>query len=246
MNQWDTLSEFFNVRVKNNKVQGGAMDNILIAWPPIIRCIKRQLVRRKRLEALDFGCGVGELCYKLLKMGFNTTGIDNSQKMVEKASSYLPKKIRLIKGTSDTLITKKKYDLITSIQTLQFIKNIRKTFSHFDKALKPNGLLIFAVFNQQFVKNCIKENVLLVDFDSNINPKEGYFCLGDKVRIPTYIRSAEEYKNMLKARGYRKILETYPPFTKKFLAKYPLKIPPNKIAPSKDPEYMILGFVKNK
>ncbi|MBN2015463.1 class I SAM-dependent methyltransferase [Candidatus Dojkabacteria bacterium] len=244
MNQWDILSEFFDVRVKGDKVQGGAMDNILIAWPPIIKCIREHFPKRKGLEALDFGCGVGEFCYKLSKMGFKVTGTDNSAKMIEKAGSYLPKEIMLIKGESDELLTRKKYDLITSIQTLQFIRNIRKTIAHLDKALKPNGLLIFAVFNPQFAINCIKENVLLVNFDSDTHPKEGFFCLGDKIRIPTFIRTASEYERMVTERGYKKVLETYPRFTKKFLKKYPLKVPPDKIAPSKDPEYMILGFVK--
>ena len=41
MNQWDTLCDFFDVRVKNGEIQGGAMDNILIAWPPIIKFINK-------------------------------------------------------------------------------------------------------------------------------------------------------------------------------------------------------------
>jgi len=244
MNQWDILSDFFDVRIKNGEIQGGAMDNILIAWPPIIKCIKKHYPDTKGLSALDFGCGVGEFCFKLHKLGFKVTGIDNSEKMIKKAKSYLPKDITLIHGKSDRIQTKEKYDLITSIQTLQFIEDIRKTISNFDKALKPKGLLIFAVFNPQFVLNCIKENVLLVDFDSETNPKKGFFCLGDKIRIPTYIRTASEYISMLKEKSFKKILETYPPFTKSFLKKYPLKVPPDKLAPSKDPEYMILGFVK--
>jgi len=134
--------------------------------------------------------------------------------------------------------------LITSIQRFQFVRNSRKTLSNLDKALKPNGLLIFAVFNQQFVKNCIRENVLLIDFDSDTKPKKGFFCLGDKIRIPTYIRIAKEYESMLTDKGYKKVLESYSPFTKEFLKKYPLKIPPDKVAPSEDSEYMILGFVK--
>jgi 2-polyprenyl-3-methyl-5-hydroxy-6-metoxy-1,4-benzoquinol methylase len=246
MNQWDTISDFFDVRVENDEVQGGAMDNILIAWPPIVKYIKKYFPKRKGLEAIDFGCGVGEFCHKLYKLGFNVTGLDNSEKMIRKASSYLPKEIRLIKGDSDKLLTKKRYDLITSIQTLQFVRNIRKTLTHFDKALKSNGLLIFATFNPQFVKNCIKENVLLINFDSATNPTKGFFCLGDNIRIPTYIRTAKEYERMLTDKGYKKVLETYPPFTKKFLEKYPLKVPPDKIAPSQDPEYMILGFVKDR
>lgn len=244
MNQWDVLSEFFDVRVKNDEVQGGAMDNILVAWPPIVRCIKKYFPKRKGLEALDFGCGVGEFCYELHKMGFDVTGVDSSKKMIKKAGSYLPKEINLIRGDSDKLLTKKKYNLITSIQTFQFIGNIRKVLSNLDKVLKPNGLLIFAVFNPQFVKNCIREYVLLVDFDSDTKPKKGFFCLGDKIRIPTYIRTAKEYESILTEKGYKKVLEKYPSFTKEFLEKYPLKVPPDKVAPSKDPEYMILGFVK--
>ncbi|MEA3357029.1 MAG: methyltransferase domain-containing protein [Patescibacteria group bacterium] len=244
MNQWDVISNFFDVRVKDDKVQGGAMDNILIAWPPIVHYINKYFPQINELDALDFGCGVGEFCYKLDQMGFNVTGIDSSGRMIKKASSYLPKKINLIKGNSNILSPTHKYDVIASIQTVQFIRNIKKTLSNLDKTLKRNGLMIFTTFNPKFVKNCIRDNVLLVDFDSDTNPKKGFFCLGDEIRIPTYIRTAEEYENMLTDIGYKKVFEDYPPFTKEFLKKYPLKVPPNKVAPSKDPEYMILGFVK--
>jgi len=92
MNQWDILSEFFDVRVKNDEVQGGAMDNILVAWPPIVRCVKRYFSKRKGLEALDFGCGVGEFCYELHKIGFDVTGVDSSEKMIKKQDPICRKK----------------------------------------------------------------------------------------------------------------------------------------------------------
>lgn len=244
MNQWNKLSDFFDVKVSGDEIQGGAMDNILIAWPPILNLIKEYFPEREGLKALDFGCGVGEFCIKLDKLGFKVIGFDSSSGMINKARSYVSKDIELFKGSISELGKSGKYDLITSIQAFQFIDDIINTIEQLDSLLKPGGLFIFATFNPQFVINCINENVLLVDFDSTDNPKKGFMQLGDDIRIPTFIRNAKEYEKIFAKFNYKKILEDYPPLTKSFLEKYPLRVPPDKLAPSKDPEHLIMGFKK--
>lgn len=243
-NQWNKLSEFFDIRMDGDSIQGGAMDNILIAWPPITRLINKHFKLIKGKKALDYGCGVGEFCYKLSKLGFEVTGIDSSKSMISKARKFLPESIRFIGSANLNIEASERFHLITSIQVFQFINNIENLIISLDSHINKNGLIIFAVFNIEFVKNCIEENILLVNFDSTQNPTKGTFTLGDTIKIPVYIRTAEYYKELFKKYGYELLIEKYPKFTKSFLEKYPLYVSKDRIAPSKDPEFMILGFKK--
>jgi ubiquinone/menaquinone biosynthesis C-methylase UbiE len=45
------------------------------------------LPEKEPLKVLDVGCGTGDLCFLLAEMGHNVTGIDLSQKMLERARS---------------------------------------------------------------------------------------------------------------------------------------------------------------
>lgn len=245
-NQWDILSSFFDVRITKEEIEGGAMDNILIAWPPIINFINEYFSGRKSLKALDYGCGVGELCYQLYNMGFDVIGIDTSSEMIKKARDFLLGKIITIVGNEDKIPTKAKFDLITSVQVFQFVDDIYKLIHKLDYHLIDEGIIIFATFSLKFVRNCIRDNVLLVDFDSNENPRKGNFVLGKNISIPVFIRTEEEYIHIFKEMGYKLVLKSYPEFTSEFLNKYPLRVSETQFAPSDCPEFMILGFQKNK
>jgi len=121
-NQWDILSEFFNVRTTGGKIEGGAMDNILVAWPPILKIINKNFPKPLGKKALDYGCGVGEFCYKLNSLGFDVVGIDSSRKMINKTKKILPSKVETIFGNHEKL-KNYKFNLITAIQVFQFVEN---------------------------------------------------------------------------------------------------------------------------
>jgi len=157
---WDHLSDFFDVKIDDDNIEGGAMDNIIIAWPPMLEIIGRAFPSTRNRHALDFGCGVGEFCLKLHRLGFLVTGIDKSPKMCDKARAYLPKDIEIISADSAKVVSKKKYE------------------------------------------------------------------------------------NLLSKFGYVQVAEEYPELTEDFLAKYPLSVPPDKVAPSQDPEHMIMAYKK--
>jgi hypothetical protein len=62
--------------------------------------------------------------------------------------------------------------------------------------------------------------------------------LNKSIKIPTYIRSADEYSKLLRKNGFELLLEKYPPFTKDFIEKYPDS------GPFTSAEFMILGYRK--
>ncbi len=239
MNQWDKISDIFNSQDKQTKIPKTAADNILIAWPSIIKIIKKKLPLVKNLSALDFGCGTGEFCRKLHCLGFKVSGIDSSARMVKTARYNLPKKIDIFRQLPKNTKYLPQYNLITSIMVFQFIENIEKTLVTLDKILKPGGLLVFAVFNPAFVKNLIKKKIIFNKFSSNSYPQKGIMEIVKNTPIPVFIRDEKFYDKLVASLGYQKIASAYPPFTKKFLKIYPMGMP------VQDAEFLIIGFQKN-
>lgn len=236
-NPWDILiKKDFNTYLKEGEVDPRAADNILIAWPPILRLITQRYPYPKGIKILDFGCGSGGFCNKLNQLGFGVTGIDSSNEMINTAKRNSSQIIGYVLGDETLVSSLGLFDVIVSIMTFPFIKDINRTLNLLLKSLKPNGLLVFSDFNQEWVKACLKTVVSFADFDSKEDPKTGWKTFGE-IKIPVYIRTSEDYATLTKQNGLTKIFEAYPPFTKEFIQKYP------DARPKQVSEYLILGYL---
>lgn len=237
---WDRLSKYFDTHKNPGEIPAGAADNILIAWPSIIKIIKTQVLSSKPKMAVDLGCGSGAFCVQLSKMGFRVTGIDPSEGMVAVARRNVPKDIKIILGTSKELSKfRNKLAVVSSIMALQFDGDIKKTIVNVESALESDGVVVIAVFNPNYVSSCIKAGVLFADFDDSENPTHGFMLLNGEM-VPTYIRTAQEYDELFQNVGLEKIAEVYPAFTPGFLKEYPMD------TPTDQPEYMVLAYKKPK
>lgn len=234
-NSWDSLSKKFDTHI-SDEIDPDAADNILIAWPPIIKFILKHFPNRdnKSLRALDYGCGTGGFTRKLASLGFHATGADSSKGMLAVARQT-NSDISFV--VPDEILQGARFDLITGIMVFQFVEDIETLFSKLVSQLTENGLVVFAVFNPEFVAACLKAETSFADFDSVKHPQQGNTLFGDS-RIPTFIRTTEQYNAMMKKLGMKKQLEEYPPFTSEFLAKYSVDFP------TEIPEYLILGYSK--
>ena len=104
---------------------------------------------RKKLNALEFGCGTGLLSFKL-KDFFNTiTLADNSEGMIkvlkekidkEGIKNFIPLQIDLFEGDNQF----SKIDVIYSLMTLHHMPDISRTLKEFNSILEPNGFLCIA------------------------------------------------------------------------------------------------------
>jgi 2-polyprenyl-3-methyl-5-hydroxy-6-metoxy-1,4-benzoquinol methylase len=233
ISQWNKLSKEFDTKNKE-LISANVADNILIAYPPIIDLIKKHFYQPNGLSALDYGCGAGDFCNKLLSFGFNVTGVDFSPEMIKVARQN--SKAKFILGGIEKILELNDFDLTTSIMVFQFIENINELLKTLTKKLEKGGLLIFAVHNPEYVSNCLKHQIRFGHFDSDENPKKGIIKVNKGESIPIYVRRAEEYNKILSAFGFKKIMEQYPPFNKDFLQKY------TKDGPTDKPEFMILGY----
>ncbi len=124
------------------------------------------------LKGLDVACGSGILTRLLKKNGYDVTGVDISQDMLNVAQqkSYQEKlNIKYLKEDMKTLKTLEKVDFITVINDgLNYVENryLLKTFKNFYNSLKKGGVLIFDVSSLYKLKNVLGNNAFGDDGDN--------------------------------------------------------------------------------
>lgn len=116
-------------------------------------------------RGLDVGCGSGIFTRKLAKNGYAVTGVDISEDMLLKAES-LTRKERLnakyLKGDMRTLKSLEKVGFISVVNDgLNYIepKDVKRTFTAFNKCLLKGGILMFDVSSTYKLKNVLGGNM---------------------------------------------------------------------------------------
>jgi SAM-dependent methyltransferase len=142
---WDAISAAYQVRL------GWPEDRL--AWgircPPEdeLRCLGD--VRGKR--ALVLGCGGGQDCVALWKMGARAiTGVDISEKQLEHAVRLLDEhsvEARLIHGSAEDLsmIPEASVDVAVSVHALNYVERADRCFAETHRVLMPGGAFAFSV-----------------------------------------------------------------------------------------------------
>lgn len=231
MNHWNQLTDIFGCNWNEDTIPECAADNICIAWPSIINGIEKAFNKPAGLNALDFGCGGGLFCKRLHEMGFEVTGYDESEELIKKARINAPPEVTIT--NSSTITTQNgRYNLITSLMVFQFIEDIDSTIKNIISLLEPNALVIYAVFNPEFIKEN-SGNSVFTGFTKN---QTGHMELKQGVKIPVYNRTESEYRNIFEKYGYEEAYLDLPAFTEEFLNKYKMPFSTN------SPEYLIQGF----
>lgn len=114
---------------------------------------------------VDVACGSGIVTLKLKKAGYNVTGVDISEEMLQQAQAsarnenlYLP----FLRQDMKSLKLFEKVSFITVINDgLNYIKqaDLVKTFKAFYKNLKNDGVLIFDISSSYKLKNVLGNNM---------------------------------------------------------------------------------------
>jgi len=222
---------------KEGKIDPCVADNVVIAWPVFFQIIKNNKNLGKKI--MDYGCGTGGLCNALYKKGFKLTGIDISRKMIAIARSNTPKAINYYCGDKSALRKlKHKFNIITSLMAFQFIADFPDCLPAFFELLDKRGLLIFAVFNPDFVKKLYKNNTIFSGLKRIAGDLRCKMAMGKKVNLEVYVRTERDYRKIIEKGGFEFVSSTYPPFTRKFVQEYGWQLP------SDIPEFLIMAFRK--
>ncbi|HSX39508.1 MAG TPA: class I SAM-dependent methyltransferase [Candidatus Saccharimonadales bacterium] len=238
VDEWDLLAERFNTHKSDElAIHPDAAVNIVVGWPVFLEQIKYQCkyLGKSRLDIMDYGCGVGDLCNKLDDMGHHVVGTDKSEVMLGRAKKNSSNDIAFC-FTNECSIYEGKMDLVTSMHVLDWIENVDETLLELSKFLRPGGLIIFAVFPKKHVIESLQIKDLFEDFDSETNPTKGV-CNFDGIKVPVFVREPRYYDDLFEKMNFDKVLECYPPFPKSFFKKYHW-------TGAKYPEMVVLAYKK--
>jgi len=108
-----------------------------------------QLVKVKpALQAIDLGCGTGELTRKLADAlpGSTVLGIDSSQEMLNDAAAFQNEQLSFKKRTiEEQLGSGEKYDLVFSNAAIQWLSNHQALYPQIISTVKPGGQLVVQI-----------------------------------------------------------------------------------------------------
>ena len=117
------------------------------------------------MELLDLGCGTGTLILNLKINGYNVSGLDNSETILEIAREKTKINHKLIDYYLDDMVNfkiDKKFDVMTcyfdTINHLENLDQVHKMMHNVAKHLKKGGLFIFDVFSK-FMYDEYKEDI---------------------------------------------------------------------------------------
>lgn len=95
-------------------------------------------------RVFDFGCGSGYLVGELQKMSYDAHGLDFEKKAIDYGVSSGIKNLAV--GSGDKLkYTDASFDLITSLDVLEHIKDEKPVITELVRVLKPGGKMIIIV-----------------------------------------------------------------------------------------------------
>ena len=104
-----------------------------------------------RSEMLELGCGTGHWSDYFSKKGFNVTGIDISDAMLNVAKN---KKINVkfkIADSQNIPFNDESFQIISSITMLEFVDNPDKVIKEIYRVLKKGGWLILGCLNENSI-----------------------------------------------------------------------------------------------
>ncbi|MEW6500311.1 MAG: class I SAM-dependent methyltransferase [Thermodesulfobacteriota bacterium] len=233
MNSWNQLADLFGCRWDDAEIPACAADNVCIAWPAILTALDQGLPDKAPLTVLDYGCGGGLFCRQLHALGHRVSGYEPAAELLRAARENVPPEVVL---TSDpaALAAHAPFDAIVTIMVLPFIADLYGVVASLAEWLRPDGVVVTAVFDAAFVRDNAGEGRLFPEYSAEAGV--GLIELKAGVRLPVFIRGGETYQEAFARHGLREIARARPPFTPEFLAAYPQSFA------TRQPEYLIQVF----
>jgi 2-polyprenyl-3-methyl-5-hydroxy-6-metoxy-1,4-benzoquinol methylase len=142
-----------------------------------IALLREQLGSEDR-RILDAGCGSGMLVGELGLEGFETTGLDISQRAIELASQRYPS-ARFVRHSAEELpwpVETASQDIVVAFEIIEHLLRPRALIEGAREALRPGGHMALSTPYHGVLKNIV---VSLVAFDHHFAPE------GDHIRFFT-------------------------------------------------------------
>ncbi|HOV26946.1 MAG TPA: class I SAM-dependent methyltransferase [Pseudobacteroides sp.] len=107
-------------------------------------------------KTLELGCGTGILSTCLAELGYNCTGVDIDEDMLEVAREKAKNKglnINYLKGDMRNINFNEEFDVVLCFQAMSFLEtneDFAMALSAIGNSLKPGGMFSFGVLNKEF------------------------------------------------------------------------------------------------
>ena len=140
---WQPDSAFYQMKVSFN--------------PARVGYAKRKLIEELKIDpqataALDVGCGGGFLTEEIARMGFDTTGVDPSERSVRAASDHARESglnIRYGTGAGESLpFEDRSFGAVFCCDVLEHVRDLPKVISEISRVLKPGGIFCYDTLNR--------------------------------------------------------------------------------------------------
>lgn len=109
----------------------------------------------KKGNLLDAGCGAGEpFADWFIKRGWQVTGVDLSDKMLDLAKEYVPQMKRICGAMQEVNFSDNSFDAVTAIYSLFHLSpdDQKGIFKKFFNWLKSKGSLLFTYATKEYTK----------------------------------------------------------------------------------------------
>ncbi len=114
------------------------------------------------ISILDAGCGPGFVAFELTKRGYNVTGIDILPEFIVHCKKINKNGNFIVKNLEKDFTSNKKFDCIICTETIEHLKNPKKTLIKFKKMLNNHGIVIISTPNYrsfwpliEFLSKCV-------------------------------------------------------------------------------------------
>ncbi|WP_413160447.1 class I SAM-dependent methyltransferase [Capilliphycus salinus ALCB114379] len=166
-------------------------------------------------EILDLCCGTGHLMKKLCERGYQITGFDGSEEMLEYARQNAPQ-AQIILGDARSFELPERFDAVfstsASLNHILELEELKSVFQNVYSSLKQNGIFLFDINHQgqmeKWWKGRLVEGEIENHFAWEITPhynkddKRGYFKVTiyqapTQKRYSTFALIQKQFKTLL-------------------------------------------------
>jgi len=143
---WQPESAFYQMKVSFNPARLGYAKRKLI---------EELKVDPKTTAALDVGCGGGFLTEEIARLGFDTTGVDPSERSVRVAADHARESgldIRYGTGTGESLpFENNSFGVVFCCDVLEHVRDLPTVISEISRVLKPGSVFCYDTLNRTWV-----------------------------------------------------------------------------------------------
>lgn len=116
-------------------------------YETVVREVLLYCKQNKNKRILDYGCGIGDLCFKMDEMGHEVSGFDFKSKTLDfaiwKGKKIAPYTVDFVNEKETHIYGINSFDMVSCIDVIEHMYDIEYELKTIYELLKPGGSIIF-------------------------------------------------------------------------------------------------------